>query len=157
MTLAASFGVSVALVSVTERELASSAVARVSADRILETAVLGESRWGQAVWGSDQQAHFLEQILRIISNGSFPAPGKRSSLSSGEARQLRDAMILAAHARERRDVFVSNDERGFVRAGRRERLEELLGTRIVTLAEFRSLLTARASNPSGRSPTSGCT
>jgi hypothetical protein len=141
--LARSRGVSVSLVTVTERELEGSDIRPVPAGQVLETAVFGESRWGSAVLASDLEATHFEQVLSIISNGSFPRPGAREALSHGQRRQLRDAMVLMAHVREHRDVFVSNDARGFICDGRRERLEALLGTRILTAAEFTALLTSR--------------
>jgi hypothetical protein len=61
------------------------------------------------VLAGDDSPPRLEAILAIVSAGSFPKPGQRVSLTHGERRQLRDAMILEAHAREGRDVFVTND------------------------------------------------
>ncbi len=135
-------GIAVSVVTLTDRELEASSIQPITAGRILETAVFDEGRWDHAAFSSELDAQLLEQVLAIISNGAFPAPAARSSLSGGQRRQLRDAMILMAHVRERRDVFVSNDSRAFIRHGRRERLEALLGTRIATAAEFRSLLTS---------------
>jgi hypothetical protein len=111
---------------------------------VRESAVWGESRWGEAVWEEpisetailgESDSRF-EAILLIISNGSFPKPGQRDDLSKGEHRQLRDAMILEAHAREGRDVLVSDDARAYIRDGRRERLEQLCETRVMTVEEF---------------------
>lgn len=122
-----------------------------------ETLVWGESRWGEAVWGGpipellvldesplgsgvvagDQEVDVLEAALRIISNGSFSPPGRREDLSPGARRQLRDAMVFEAHVRQRRHVLVTGDTRGFVNGGRREALERLGRTRILTPAEFR--------------------
>jgi hypothetical protein len=109
---------------------------------VRETAVWNEARWGEAVWGGpisetlgESDSRF-EAILLIISNGSFPKPGQRDDLSKGERRQLRDALILEAHARENRDVLVSDDARAFIHDGRRERLEQLCKTRVMTVEEF---------------------
>jgi len=129
-------GVHVVLTSVSDRELEGSSISPRSSGRILEAFVLDESRLGQAVLGSEEDPGTLERILSIISNGSFPPLGSRQFLSEGERRQLRDAMLLHAHARERRDLFITNDERAFLRHGRRAELERLLGTRILTGAEF---------------------
>lgn len=140
--LARSRGVAVSVVTVTERELEGSGVLPVAAGRVHETIVFGESCWGSAVFASNKEPTLFEQVLFIISNGSFQPPSARGSLLPGERRQLRDAMVLSAHAREHRDVFVSDDTRGFVYHGRRERLEALLRTRILTAAEFEALLSA---------------
>jgi hypothetical protein len=145
-TIAREFGAAVSIVTVTDRELERSDIVSFPGSRLPETAVWDESRWGIAVWASAEKADLLESVLAIISNGSFPPVGSRSGLSPGERRQLRDAMILTAHAREGRDLFVSNDQRGFIREGRRERLEKLLGTRIVTVSELRAALGALSSS-----------
>lgn len=103
---------------------------------IPETFAIGESRLGQGALGEDVSPSRFEAILAAISNGSFPPHGERDTLTHGERRQLRDAMILETHARERRDVFVTNDERGFIRHGKREALQGICGTRIMTVDEF---------------------
>jgi hypothetical protein len=107
---------------------------------ILETLVLGESELGYAVLGSEEEPDLLEHILKIISNDSFPRPGSRDDLLPGPRRQLRDAMILLAHVREHREIFVTDDKKAFVRHGRREKLELLLSTSIMTSKEFLSFL-----------------
>ncbi len=71
---------------------------------------------------------------RVLSSGSFPR--SPANLSHGQRRQFRDALILEAHIREGRNIFVTNDERGFIRDGRREKLEALFPVRILTRAEF---------------------
>jgi hypothetical protein len=134
--------VDIQVVTVTERELKGTSIA-MEFKSLAETMVWDESLWDQAVWaekatpGSPNPVD-LEVILKIISNGSFPNPGARSSLSEGQKRQLRDAMILEAHARERRAVLVSNDARAFGRPGEplRMKLVALLDTRIMSLSEF---------------------
>lgn len=103
---------------------------------LLETAVVGEGRVGYAVVGSDDGAGRLEQLLKIVSGGTFPGQGKRESLSAGQKRQLRDAMILDTHLRESRDIFVTRDAKGFIRQGRREAIESLYGARIMDADEF---------------------
>ena len=45
-------------------------------------------------------------------------------------------MIFAAHVRQSHDVFVSDDERAFVRDGRQEKLEEISNSKIMTSVEF---------------------
>jgi hypothetical protein len=105
--------------------------------------VIGESRIGEGVVGSSATEPLLERLLEIISGGTFPPPGKRESMTPGQRRQLRDAMILEAHSRESRDIFVTKDERGFIRAGRREALEHLCGTRIMTIDEVCAFLDSK--------------
>lgn len=127
-----------------------------------ETLVWGESSWGEAAWGGPipealvlgesplgagvlsgvREASVFESALRIISNGSFPPPGRREDLAPGERRQLRDAVVFEAHVREGRHVLVAGDARGFVNGGRRDALERLGRTRILTPSEFRELSAA---------------
>jgi hypothetical protein len=76
----------------------------------------------------------LEKLPHVLSNGSFPPV--RANLSAGERRQLRDALILEAHIREGRTIFVTNDERAFIRDGPRVKLEALFPVRIMTREEF---------------------
>lgn len=47
-------------------------------------------------------------------------------------------MVLAAHLREGRDIFVTDDAKGFIKNGRREALEREFSTRVMTQAEFRA-------------------
>lgn len=128
----------VASTSVTEREMGSGD-ARLSVPglgHVMETAVFDESPFGISVLGSEEDGKCFESTLQIIFNGSFPKPGHRNCLSDGQKRQLRDAIILCAHARDKREVFVSDDRKAFVDDGRRDALETLLRTRILTRKEF---------------------
>ncbi len=72
----------------------------------------------------------------MISNGSFPAKGSRSNLSSGERRQLRDANILSSHIRAGYDIFVTDDAKGFIDNKKREKIEKKFNTRIMLSKEF---------------------
>ena len=128
------------VVSVTDRELRASValVPPSSVSRVPETLVLGESVLGGAVLGGPGDGDCLERVLRIVGDGSFPSLGQRELLTEGQRHQLRDAMILCAHVRAKRHIFVTNDERGFVRGGRREQLEHAFATRIMTRGEFLS-------------------
>jgi len=119
----------------------------VWAGPIHETLVLGEARLGRAVLGFDGTPNLMESILTIIANGSFPKKGDREHLTDPQRRQLRDAMILEAHTRNRRDIFVTKDERGFIRNGRRAALEQLCATRILTLDEFVDYCQQRLKEP----------
>ena len=127
--------------TVTDRELESSGIQTALPERtpVYEPFVLGESRLGFAALGSETVADTFERLLSIISSGSFPPRDRRSGLSPGERRQLRDAMILSAHIRDGRQVFVTNDVKGFIHGGRRELLECEFGTKIVTAEEFLEL------------------
>ena len=124
------------VVSVTSREMEGTdfQISLVALGKITETGVYGESRYGEATYGSEETQANLEDILAIISNGAFPSDGQE--LSQGELRQLRDAIIFQAHVRECRDIFVTDDCRSFIRAGRRERLQERFNTRVMTREEF---------------------
>jgi hypothetical protein len=126
-------------------------------DSVLETGIWGESEWGSAMWaaaapeplvldesplgvgalgGNAGRVDLFEEALVIISNGSFPAPGDRNALTEGQTHQLRDAMVFAAHVRDHRNVLITGDKKGFVKQGRRERLESLGSTLIRTREEF---------------------
>ena len=133
-------GFEFAVASVTDRETGFSVklAAPSSISRIPETSVWGESRWGDGVWGGPNDASCLERTLVIIGNGSFPPRGRRDNLTHGQRNQLRDAMILCAHVRAQRQIFVSNDERAFIRGNRRNQLQQAFSTRIMTRSEFLS-------------------
>jgi hypothetical protein len=107
---------------------------------ILETGVYGESRWGQAVWGGVDESTLLESILYTISPG-YPRQGKREGekFSKGDQHHLRDAMILVAHTRSHRDIFVTKEKKAFIGKRddlRRKQLEVLCNTKIMNLDEF---------------------
>ena len=132
---AQSAGFQVFITSVTPRELLPSNIKAVVTDLVPEIIVLDESSFG-AVLASARDGEVFEESLKIISNGSFPPKGKRDNLSDGERRQQRDAMIFTAHVSKSYDIFVSDDERAFVRDGRRERLEKLGECQVMTSKEF---------------------
>jgi hypothetical protein len=85
----------------------------------------------------------VAQILSIISGGACPEQSCCTSLTPMQRRQLREAIVLSAHTGALRDIFVSENTHAFVRLGRREALERLLRTRIMTAAEFFSYLAER--------------
>src|SRR5262249_4808204 len=136
-------GFDIVRTTVTDRELEASGIqtALPAHQPLYKPFVLGESRLGFAVLGSDADADIFENLLQIISNGSFPAKNRRSNLSAGE---LRDAMILSTHIRQRREIFVTNDAKGFIQGGCRERLQSEFGAQIMTADEFLTL--CRAAN-----------
>ena len=115
---------------------------------VKETALVGETRVDEGVVGGDDSQSRFETVLSIISSGSFPAAGRRELLTEGQRRQLRDAMIFEAHARDGRDVFISNDCTAFVGpdGGKRLKLETLFGTRIFTVDEFCEVVTTLVAN-----------
>jgi hypothetical protein len=126
-----------AIASVTERELAGHplrASLRFVDGPLPELGVWGEGEWGKSIWVGEHDAKRLDKIRSIISNGSFPSDW--SSLSPSQLRQLRDALILEAHARACRDVFVTNDQRGFILHGRRAALQAECSTSILTATEY---------------------
>lgn len=131
-------GFAIVRTTVTDREIEASGIIPVlpAHQPLYEPLVLGEGRLGFAVMGSDADGDMLGGILQIISNGSFPAKNRRSNLSAGERRQLRDAIILLTHLRERGEIFVTNDTKGFIQGGRRERLQSEFGAKIMTADEF---------------------
>lgn len=103
--------------------------------RLMEIFRLDETPLGSGVLASEADVERSDEILRIISNGSFPPRGQRGSLTAPQLRQMRDAMSYEAHLRASRDVFITADLRGFVNHGRRERLEALGPTRIIAARE----------------------
>jgi len=115
-------------------------------ERVPELGVWGESSWG-ARWADRQSSERLISILAIISNGSFSK--RREQLTKGQSHQLRDAMILEAHAAAGRDVFVTADAKAFIGNGRREQLEALLKTRILSPTEFEAELDVHHPTPLG--------
>jgi hypothetical protein len=81
-------GLEVSVVTMTDCEMRLSDYRTGVDARIPDTFVLGNSEFGTMVLASEMGVDLLEQILRIISNGSFPKPGFRHHLSgeSGIAR-----------------------------------------------------------------------
>lgn len=145
LTAAAGRDIAFAAVSVTVRETRGTSFEIKLSDltTVPETGVFDESEWDGAVFAEDKgPGPDLEELLRIISSGSFPPPGKRDSLTEGQRHQLRDAMILQAHAREGRDIFVSGDTRAFFKHGRREQLSAVARSQIMSRVEFTAWLLA---------------
>jgi len=126
-------------ISVSKRELANTSLEYSLAGlrREPETAVWDEPTWDECTWADDRDQHLLEKALEIIGDGSFPKLRQRATLSSGQRRQLRDAIIACTHVRREHDVLLTKDLRGFVDGGRRERFRDEMGIRIMTPDEFR--------------------
>ena len=83
--------------------------------------VMGESPLGVAALVSEADRDLFEAILAAITNGSFPKPDRRATLTQGERNQMRDAMIFCTHIREARDIFVTNDVKAFGSEGSPQR------------------------------------
>jgi hypothetical protein len=129
----------VALTSVTERERQRPDL--IENIRIIsEMLVTDEGPLNVGALGSDDDAKIFEDLLRTISNGSFPPKGKRNQLTLGEKRQLRDAIAFTSHVRDVRDIFVTDDRKGFINDGRREYLEATYRTKVISTSEFRDYL-----------------
>jgi hypothetical protein len=137
-------GFEFAIVSVTSLELGSSGLRAVvqRVGIVPETAVWNASPFGVGLYGGTPDDRRLERILQVITNGSFPVD--RAELTDNERHQLRDAMIFYAHVRDKRDIFVTDDVRGFIDHGRREALQSEFETKIMTGAEFAAAYGAAA-------------
>ncbi len=99
-----------------------------------EYGVFGEARYGNARYHGQESSSVLKDVLDIISNGSFPRKGE--SLSKGYLNMLRDAIILQTHITDKRDIFITNDKRGFIKNNLREKLESRFEIEILTSEEF---------------------
>ena len=136
-------GYRVSVISVTERESQSCSfdAEMKSLKTVPETFVLNESILNSNAQLSEEQLPGrLELALKILSNGSFPPLDSRNILTKGQKRMLRDAMILAAHSREGHDILVTNDAKGFINNGRREKIEKVFKTKILNVIEFENQL-----------------
>lgn len=148
-----------AVVTVTDRELGSSSfeVNIRDLDQIEESPVWGEGTWGSGTWGGGPDVSFIgadgdtvtsnpmEDLLRVITSGSFPPPGHRDRLSEGQRHQLRDAMILTAHLQHARDVFVTSDLKAYIKNDRREVLTQRFRCQIMLPGEAMAWLASRRS------------
>ena len=136
-------GYSVCFSSVSRRESRSTDFAQhfEGHDEVPELCLLGESALGHGRLGGQKDDDLLERILEIISNGAFPAD--RDQLSRGQLHQLRDALALEAHVASGRSIFVTADVKGFITHGRRECLQQLLSTRILSCEEFQAEVSAQ--------------
>jgi hypothetical protein len=134
---ATQMGLDLVVVTVTEMELQNSGIGiDGSIGRTPEIFVLDESRLDVGALASDEDCERFEDVLSAISNGSFPSIGQRENVSGGQRRQLRDAMVFASHVRDTRDIFVTDDARGFINDGRRAHLQRKYQTTIMTAKEF---------------------
>jgi len=83
-------------------------------DRILETAgiielhgpaVFGNSRWGAAVFASEEDKDRLDSVFALL----FPDTDRNAIDSTSKKHRLRDAMHIATSIRYGYDVFVTTD------------------------------------------------
>ena len=127
--------VEIANVTVSARELEGTSINPLN-QLILETAVWDESRWDQSVWGGESENALFEKLLKLVSNGSFPAT--RDHLTHGQSRQMRDVMILLAHTREGRDILITDEKKAFVGkdGSLKDTLQSLCSTLIMNTSEF---------------------
>ena len=125
-----------ARVSITDRETENTGfhVLLEPLNKISAIFICGESKLGDDILGSKHQADVFDTILDIISTKAFPKD--HSNLSKGEKMQRRNAMILQAHIRERRDVFITIDKKAFIKGELRAKLEDKFNVKIMTVCEF---------------------
>jgi hypothetical protein len=96
----------------------------------------GEGPFGGVPPGRNTRPGRYDEILKIITTGGFPPPGARNGLTPGNRKKELDAVIFETHVGEGRDVFVTRDVKDFIKDGKREALEALGSTRIMTVDEF---------------------
>ncbi len=127
-----------AVISVTEDETAGTgiAISLRSLERVPELLGYGQGPYGAHAYGGVPDKECCKTALTIISNGALSDPFNHATLTDGERRQQRDAVIMCTHVRDQRDIFVTNDVRGFIRGGRREQLQAAFRTTIMTRDEF---------------------
>ena len=140
-------GADVVVTTTTAREIGSVYDPSLSQVQVKpELFVLDESRLATGVLVSAPDATLFERVIDAISNGSFPKPGRRATLTPGEQDQRRDAMIFCTHVREGRDIFVTDDVKAFGEEGspQRQRVSALAPqTKIMTPTEFERFCGAR--------------
>jgi hypothetical protein len=102
--------------------------------RIGEPCVVNQTLVNASILVTENMRQQIRHILSVISNGSFN--GERQALTVGEKKQLNDGLIFIAHIAHGRDVFVTNDQKAFIKDGRRKILEETYSTRIMNEHEF---------------------
>ena len=138
-------GFEFAVISVTRDEVAGTSY-EVVLERLPSTPAtipFGANGYGSGTFGGGVSTECCERVLTILANGSFPPITQRGALTPGQDRQLRDAHILCTHIRDARDIFVTNDFRGFINHGRAERLSAEFGIRIMSRDDFVSLVNAQ--------------
>lgn len=92
--------------------------------------------------GDDLPDDLMKKIFAISTNGSFQYPRDIHSVIKAQQNQYNDALILAAHCNRKHTILVSNDLKFFGRDHedeRRNRLEVLCKTRIMSAEEFKDI------------------
>jgi hypothetical protein len=127
-----------AVISVTVEEMSGTtfAVHLAPLERVDKYTAYGADPYGVGPYGGAIDKECIRRALAIITGGAFTNPDRVYGLSSGELRQRRDAEIICVHVRDKRDIFVTRDEKGFIRDGRRALFEAAFGARIMTPDEF---------------------
>jgi len=127
-----------AVVSVTAVEMSgtSYSVHLAPLEQIEKLVPYGVGPYGVGPYGGTIDKDCLRRALSIITAGAFTDPDRVTGLTTGELRQRRDAEIICVHAREKREIFVTRDEKGFIREGRRAEFEAAFVARIMTPEEF---------------------
>jgi hypothetical protein len=132
--------VELAAVTVSDREQRFFEHSRAVPPRhVPESAIWNESGWNTSVWGTPHDGEVLRDVLTVMSSSNRTLTTKPpDAMSDGERRLFRDVMIFQAHVRDRRDILVTNDRRGFIGKDGviRATLEGRYATRIMTPDEF---------------------
>ena len=126
------------VVSVTAQELSgtSYSVHLTPLTQIEKHTAFGAGPYSVGPYGGTIDKDCLRRALTIITGGAYTDPDRIEGLSNGQLRQRRDAEIICVHIRERQDIFVTRDEKGFIRNGRRALLAAEYAIRIMTPEEF---------------------
>ncbi|MFA5829509.1 MAG: hypothetical protein WC843_03375 [Candidatus Gracilibacteria bacterium] len=91
-------------------------------DKILPVGVWGHTKWDECIWG-DEKDNTFDKTLEII--------GKEN---------IKDAIHLEAHIRNKFDYFVTNNPNDFIKNGKREKLElEFPILKILTIEELEKI------------------
>src|SRR5437870_13079978 len=100
-------GVDVVVTTTTAREIGSVYDPSLSQVQVKpELFVLDESRLATGVLVSAPDATLFERVIDAISNGWFPAPGRRGALTPGEQDQRPDEELSCTHVQQGRGLCV---------------------------------------------------
>ncbi len=108
---------------------------------IPEMAIPGQMTYlAKGIPPTGNQIYQFEQVVKIISNGSISNPRFIDNFSPGQKRIILDAKTFCSHVIAGRDCFVTKDKKAFIDRGRRDKLEQLASTKILSSEEFQSLI-----------------
>jgi hypothetical protein len=130
------FDFAVVSVTVAETQSTSFVATLKPLGEVDQNVAFGAGVYGAHTYGGTPDKECLRKALEVISNGAFADPEPSDKLTDGERSQQHDAIILCTHVRDQRDVLVTTDQKAFIKGERRERLESLFHTRIMTPDEF---------------------